>query len=97
MEFLAQQVLNGIMLGSTYALIALGFTLIFGILNVLNLAQSEMVTWGAYAGYLASVYLGLPFPGALVAAVLLAGALGVLIERLAIRPIIDPLKKAEHL
>ena len=97
MEFLIQQIVNGVLLGSTYALIALGFTLVFGILNVLNLAQAEMVTWGAYAAYFLSLYLGFSFPAALVGAILFAGCLGILVERLAIRPVSNPFKEAEHL
>lgn len=97
MDFLAQQIVNGVLLGSTYALIALGFTLIFGILNVLNLAQTEMVTGGAYSAYLLNVYLGFSFPAALVGAILAAGCLGVLVERLAIRPVSNPFREAEPL
>ncbi len=97
MEFFIQQIVNGVLLGSTYALIALGFTLVFGILNVLNLAQAEMVTWGAYAAYFLSLYLGFSFPAALVGAILFAGCLGILVERLAIRPVSNPFKEAEHL
>lgn len=97
MDFLAQQIVNGVLLGSTYALIALGFTLIFGILNVLNLAQTEMVTGGAYSAYLLNIYLGFSFPAALVGAILAAGCLGVLVERLAIRPVSNPFREAEHL
>lgn len=97
MEFLAQQIINGVLLGSTYALIALGFTLVFGILNVLNLAQTEMVTWGAYAAYLLSIYAGASAPFALAGAILFAGCLGILVERLAIRPVSNPFREAEHL
>lgn len=97
MEFLAQQIVNGVLLGSTYALIALGFTLVFGILNVLNLAQAEMVTWGAYAAYLLNIYGGFSAPLAFVGAILFAGCLGILVERLAIRPVSNPFREAEHL
>jgi branched-chain amino acid transport system permease protein len=96
-DFLAQQIINGVLLGSTYALIALGFTLIFGILNVLNLAQAEMVTWGAYSAYLLNIYLGFSFPAALVGAIVFAGCLGILVERLAIRPVSNPFREAEQL
>lgn len=97
MDFLAQQILNGIMIGSTYALIAIGFTLIFGILNVLNLSQTEMVTWGAFIGYLLYTYLGLTFPFILPVVIVAVGIMGLIIERLAIRPISNPFKEAEPL
>ncbi len=85
------------MLGSTYTLIALGFTLIFGILNVLNLAQTEMVTWGAFIAYALNKYLGLSIPVILPVMVISIGLVGILIERLAIRPITNPFKEAELL
>jgi branched-chain amino acid transport system permease protein len=85
------------MIGSTYATIALGFTLIFGILNVLNLSQTEMITWGAFIGYVLNIYFGLSLPFILIGAILFVACLGLIIERLAIRPIINPFKEAEHL
>jgi branched-chain amino acid transport system permease protein len=97
MDLLAQQIINGILLGATYALIALGFTLIFGIMNVLNLAQSEMLTWGAFVAYVLNQYLNLEFALVLPIVILAIGALGIIIERLAIRPIINPFKEAEPL
>lgn len=97
MDLIIEQIINGIMIGSTYALIALGFTLIFGILNVLNLSQTEMITWGAFIGYLLNIRFGLSFPYCLVGGILFVACLGVIIERWAIRPIINPFKEAEPL
>ncbi len=82
-----QQLLNGIMLGGTYALLALGYTLIFGILRILHIAHGEVFMVGALIG-LNLVLLG----GVNVYVALLGGAagaalLGILVERVAIRPL----------
>jgi len=98
MDFLAQQILNGVMIGSTYALIAIGFTLIFGILNVLNMSQTEMVTWGAFIGYVLFTYLGLTsLPLIFVITVVSMGLIGLIIERLVIRPTSNPFRETEML
>lgn len=95
MEFLGtfvQQLANGIVLGSVYALIAIGLTLIFGVLGLVNLAQGEFFMVGAYAGLLVLSH-GLGVPAALLAGVLAAVAVGLLTEQLALRPLphgIDP-------
>ena len=60
--------LIGISLGSQYALLALGFTLIFGILGVVNFAHGGFYVMGGYVAYYCSVVLGLPFPVAVLAA-----------------------------
>ena len=51
-----QQVVNGFTLGSTYALIALGYTLIFGVLNIVNMAHGEIFMFGAFAGLLTMLF-----------------------------------------
>jgi branched-chain amino acid transport system permease protein len=78
---------NGLALGNIYALIALGFVLIFGVANLINFAQGSVFTWGAFIGWTAIVVLGLPWYLALLVAAVACGALGVLIERLALRPL----------
>jgi branched-chain amino acid transport system permease protein len=84
--FFAQQLINGISLGLVYALMAIGFTLIFGVLNVVNFAHGEVYTVGAFAG-LTLITLGAPPVFAVVLFVLAVGAfLGVGLERLAFRP-----------
>jgi branched-chain amino acid transport system permease protein len=89
-EFL-QQLLNGLALGAIYALIALGYTMVYGVLRFINFAHSDVFMVGAFAGY----YLGQRLPqqtiggGLLVLAGSMAAcaALGILIERLAYRPL----------
>jgi branched-chain amino acid transport system permease protein len=94
-EFLLQQLVNGLTLGSVYALIALGYSLVYGILKLLNFAHGEVYMIGAFIGYFVLVAFGGPsaltIPAGLVlvamflAAMLGAGVLGVLIERFAYR------------
>ncbi|MCA1454120.1 branched-chain amino acid ABC transporter permease [Bradyrhizobium sp. BRP22] len=74
-----QQLVNGISLGSTYAVFAMGCTLIFGVLNIVNMAQGAFFMAGAYFG-LEAARLGLPTPLALVVALLGGGLLGMLSE-----------------
>lgn len=89
MELILQQVFNGIMLGSTYSLVALGLTLVFGILNVSNFAHGNLYMLGAYVTFFLMVTLGLGFwPATIIALIILAGA-GALVERFVFRPIRD--------
>jgi branched-chain amino acid transport system permease protein len=96
-----QQVLNGLAIGSVYALFALGYTLVFSILRVINFSHGAVFTLGAYFTYaltggafgfnglLANAQLpfGLPFPIALLLGSILAGLAAMLIERLAFKPL----------
>lgn len=91
-EFFLQQLGNGIILGSAYALVAIGLTLVFGVLGVINLAQGEIFMVGAFAG-LVSLEQGLGLGAALLAGAACACIAGLLVERLALRPLpasIDP-------
>lgn len=83
----AQQVLNGLVVGSAYALFALGFTLVFGVNRVLNLAHGAVFTWGAFAGLWAITGWGLPLPAAILLAMLTGGVLSVLLDLVAFRPL----------
>lgn len=94
MSDLPQHIVNGLALGSTYALIALGYTMVFGVLKLINFAHGEVYMLGAFAGYYFARTLGLdsaPSMGALgatVAAGMIAcSAAGFLIERFAYRPL----------
>lgn len=97
MDFFVQQLVNGVTLGSVYALIALGYSMVYGILKLLNFAHGEVYMMGAFIGYFVLVGLGgaaSPIvPVALVivlmflAGMLGAGILGVVIERFAYRPL----------
>ena len=81
-----QKTIDGVMIGSSYGLLALGFTLIFGVMRRLNLSYGPSIMVGAYLGTLLYVQFGLP--SALVAAVVVAGAVvaGVYVERLCFAP-----------
>jgi branched-chain amino acid transport system permease protein len=83
----AQQLANGIFLGSIYALFALGYTLVFGVLDVLNLAHAAVFTLGAFMGLTAVAKLGLPIWVGVGVAFLGAGLVGVVLERVAFAPL----------
>lgn len=83
-EFL-QQLLNGAIIGSSYALMAVGLTLIFGIMRIVNFAHGEFYMIGGVLCYLLAQSLGLNYFAALAAAVLLAMVLGALLERTILR------------
>jgi branched-chain amino acid transport system permease protein len=83
-----QLAIAGLSVGSIYALVALALVIPFKASGVLNFAQGEMVTLGAYIGLVLSTSLPLPFPAIAALTVIIAGAFGILIERLFIRPII---------
>lgn len=86
MSTFLQQIVNGLSLGSTYAVFAMGCTLIFGVLNIINMAQGAFFMAGAYFG-LEATRLGLPVPLALLTAAAGGGALGVLSELVVFRTI----------
>ena len=85
-----QQFINGLSLGSIYALIALGYTMVYGIVTLINFAHGDIMMMGAYAGYFVLAALGATsggFAAALLVAMIFCGFLGVAIERLAYRPL----------
>ena len=84
---MTQQVLNAIFIGSIYALFAVGYTLVFGVLDVLNLAHSAVFMLGAVITYSLVVLHGMPVLPAAVIAILACGLLGLLIEFVALRPL----------
>ena len=83
----AQQLLNGLVTGSVYALFALGFTLIFGVHHILNLAHGAVFMWGAFVGLYCVTLLSLPFPLVLLIAAVVAGLMSVAVDWVAIRPL----------
>jgi len=91
-RFLSQMV-EGISLGGVYALIALGYTMVYGVLGLINFAHSDVFMLGAFAGIFGALLFGpqpqgiLPFLGSLMMAMFACAALGVTIERLAYRPV----------
>jgi len=84
---LIQQLINGVSLGSIYALIALGYTMVYGIIKLINFAHGDIYMVGAYVAFFATTYLHLSFFPALIVAMVTAGIIGVIIERLAYRPL----------
>ncbi|MGI9302530.1 MAG: branched-chain amino acid ABC transporter permease [Gammaproteobacteria bacterium] len=84
---LAQTSIDGIMLGSVYALMAIGFSLIWGVLGILNLAHGQTVAFGMFAGMISATTLNLPAPVAFVAAVITGILISLIIERICYRPI----------
>ncbi|NQU03840.1 MAG: branched-chain amino acid ABC transporter permease [Syntrophaceae bacterium] len=90
---LFQQLINGLMLGATYSLVAIGYTLIFGVLGLLHFAHGEVLMAGAFMGLYIILWSGMPLYITLPLAMVATGVLGIVIELLAIRP----LKKGFHL
>src|SRR5690349_1795134 len=98
---LLQNILNGLAIGSVYAIFALGYTLVFSILRVINFAHGAIFTLGAYFTYTLTgvsccfnglpanqaLPFGLPFPAALFLGAVLAGLMSVIVERLAFKPL----------
>ncbi|MDA8213617.1 MAG: branched-chain amino acid ABC transporter permease [Clostridia bacterium] len=82
-----QQMVNGLMLGSTYALIAIGYSLVFGLLGLVNLAHGEIFMLGGFLGLALGVYLKLPLAVTILGAMLGAGVLGLLLELVCFRPV----------
>ncbi|HET6158413.1 MAG TPA: branched-chain amino acid ABC transporter permease [Dongiaceae bacterium] len=83
-----QIIANGLYLGAQYALIALGLTLIFALMNVLNFAHGQMYVLGGFVTYVVYGKLGLPFVVALLASGVTLAVLGALIEKFLFRPVI---------
>lgn len=92
---LSQQIVNALSLGGVYALFALGFTLIFGVLNVVNLAHGAVFTLGAYAALHAVIALKVPLAGALLAAAAVSACAGWLLDRFVLAPL--RARQAPHL
>src|SRR4026208_2072779 len=95
MEAFLQQTINGLSVGSIYALIALGYTMVYGVLRFINFAHSDVLMLGAFSAYFLAPVVGKAFPpqssfGAavvLVLAALICAVIGMLIEFLAYRPL----------
>ncbi len=85
-EFL-QQIINGLHVGSIYALIALGYTMVYGIVRLINFAHGDVLMMGAYFVYFGMSILHLPFGVAIILAMVLCAAFGVIVDRLAYKPL----------
>ncbi|NLJ74464.1 MAG: branched-chain amino acid ABC transporter permease, partial [Firmicutes bacterium] len=82
-----QQLINGLALGSVYALIALGYTMVYGIIKLINFAHGEIYMLGAYFGFYAITKLNLSLAPAMLLAMVGASLIGVLLERIAYKPL----------
>ena len=90
-----QIIANGLYLGAQYALIALGLTLIFSLMNVLNFAHGQMYVFGGFVTYTVVVQLGLPFVVGLVASAVILAVMGALIEKFLFAPVVRRSKRDE--
>ena len=96
MEILLQQIINGLVLGSMYALVALGYTMVYGIINLINFAHGEVLMVGALTSWTIIGLMQASMPGApgwvvliisMVIACVVAAALNFVIEKVAYRPL----------
>ena len=86
MSHLLQQLINGISLGAIYALIALGYTMVYGIIRLINFAHGDIYMVGAFVGYFA-LRAGLPLPRAFILSMAVPALFGLTIEFSAYRPL----------
>lgn len=84
--YLAQQLVNGLILGSMYALVAIGFSMIYGIVKLINFAHGDIVMIGAFSTLALMETAGLPFPVVAACVLLIGCTVGILIERTSFRP-----------
>ena len=82
-----QYLINGVSIGSVYAIIALGYTMVYGIAKMLNFAHGDVIMVGAYISFCVTNYLGLPTIVSIVAAMAVCTVLGIVIEGLAYKPL----------
>jgi len=88
-EQFIQHALNSLTLGSLYALIAIGYTMVYGILRLINFAHSEIFMLGAYFVFWGVTLFALPWPVAIVLSIAVTAATGILVDRIAYRPLRD--------
>ncbi|MCL6477806.1 MAG: branched-chain amino acid ABC transporter permease [Peptococcaceae bacterium] len=87
MENLLDQIINGLQLGLMYALIALGYTMVYGVVKLINFAHGDVFMVGAFVGYFGFSQWGMPVPVAVLTSMAVCSLLGVTIERVAYRPL----------
>ncbi len=84
-----QQLINGVSVGSLYALVAIGYTMVYGILRLINFAHGDLLMFAAYAAIYGIAIFSLPWYVSFPLAVLITGALGIILDRVAYRPLRD--------
>lgn len=82
-----QQIINGLSLGSIYALIALGYTMVYGIIKLINFAHGDIYMLGAFLGFYAATTLNLSFIPTLIIAMIGSAVIGIVIEKVAYKPL----------
>lgn len=87
MEHVIGQIINGLQLGFMYALIALGYTMVYGVVKLINFAHGDVFMVGAFVGYFGFSQWGMPVPVAVLTAMAVCAVLGVVIEKIAYRPL----------
>ncbi len=88
-DIFMQQVINGISLGSLYALVAIGYTMVYGILRLINFAHGDLLMVAAYTAIYAVTLLSLPWQLSFPSVMVLTGLFGVLLDRVAYKPLRD--------
>ena len=89
LELFLQHFFNALTLGSLYGLIAIGYTMVYGILRLINFAHGDILMLGAYFVFYGTTLFCLPWPAAVVVSILGSAALGVLMDKIAYRPLRD--------
>lgn len=87
MGSILEQIINGLRSGSIYALIALGYTMVYGIAKMINFAHGDIIMVGAYSLYVTIVLLNMPVPAAVILTIVFCAVLGIVIERVAYKPL----------
>lgn len=87
-EYVVQQVFNGVVFGAMYALLALGMTIIYGILRLIHFAHGALITVGAFCFYVCFALLGIPFAGAVVIVVAFGAIMGVILDVIAYKKVV---------
>ncbi|MCD4671496.1 MAG: branched-chain amino acid ABC transporter permease [Anaerolineaceae bacterium] len=82
-----QQIINGLSIGAVYALLAVGYSLVYSVLNFSNFAHGEVLMLGSYIGFFSLTQLGVPFVVAIVLSVVGTGVIAIVLERIGYRPL----------
>jgi len=87
MEYFLQQLINGIQLGTVYALIALGYTMVYGIIRLINFAHADVFMIGVYVAFFTATKYRVPFPLVILISMMVCSVLGVTMEKFAYKPL----------
>jgi len=87
MDYFLQQLVNGVQLGTVYALIALGYTMVYGIIKLINFAHADIFMIGVYTAFFTATWYGTPFWLVIIIAMVVCAVIGILMEKLAYKPL----------